>query len=532
MLSRIGRLYFYCLAGINIFKAFSENVTAMTDFTILYNDPLVRGVEKTIRDRGMLRESQSVLVGVSGGADSVALLYSLCALAAIHGWQIGVAHLNHGLRAKASDRDARFVEALANQLNLSYYNRKIDLHARCRQEGMNLEEGGRSARYEFYHETADRVGFDKIAVGHHRQDAAEQVLLNLLRGSGPQGLGGLAPVAGRVIRPLIETSRAEIERFLQDQKFSYCTDESNLDQRYTRNRIRIRLMPELKGYNPRITDTLNRLAKVMREESEWIEDLLQPAFAQALLRHEPEHCVLELSAAVLLSLPVAARRRIIRRAIFEVKGDLRRIAWRHIEDVLSASATPGRSRQIHLPGQVRVLCSRDRVSFVREKKSLRSSALYGKKLETIPFAYTLDRLQGSNVSIRIREIHARLLFQQLRIHDIENRFNVESQTAWMDMDRVRFPLIIRNPRPGDRFVPLGMHGSVKIKDFFINNKVPKPVRARMPLVESADEIIWVGGMRIAEGVKITGNTKNVLKIALFSNQTDQQSSEESYIERL
>ena len=169
----------------------------MTDFTILYNDPLVRGVETIIRDRDMLRESQSVLVGVSGGADSVALLYSLYALGAIHGWQIGVAHLNHCLRAKASDRDARFVEALANQLNLSYYDRKIDLHARCRQEGMNLEEGGRIARYEFYHETADRAGFDKIAVGHQREDAAEQVLLNLFRGSGPQGLGGLAPVAGR-----------------------------------------------------------------------------------------------------------------------------------------------------------------------------------------------------------------------------------------------------------------------------------------------------------------------------------------------
>ncbi|MBS3756837.1 MAG: tRNA lysidine(34) synthetase TilS [Desulfobacterales bacterium] len=504
----------------------------MTDFTILYSDPLVRGVEKAIRDRDMLRESQSVLVGVSGGADSVALLYSLCALSSIHDWQIGIAHLNHGLRAKASDRDARFVEGLANQLNLSYYNRKSDLHAKCQQEGMNLEEGGRKARYEFYHEIADRVSFDKIAVGHQREDAAEQVLLNLLRGSGPEGLGGLAPVAGRVIRPLIETPRAEIERFLQDQSLSYCTDESNLDQRYTRNRIRNRLMPELASYNPRITQTLNRLAKVMREESEWIEDLLQPAFERALLRHEPERCVLELSAAVLLSLPVAARRRIVRRAVFEVKGDLRRIACRHIEDVLSVSATPGRSRQIHLPGQVRVLCSRDRVRFAREKKSLRSSALYGKKLETIPFAYTVSSLQAGAESVRIREIPARMLFQQLGIHDIESRFDPESQTALMDLDRVRFPLIIRNPRPGDRFVPLGMHGSVKIKDFFINNKVPPPVRARVPLVESADEIIWVGGMRIAEGVKITGTTKSVLKIALFPNQTDQQSSEESYIERL
>ena len=120
-----------------------------------------------------------------------------------------------------------------------------------------------------------------------------------------------------------------------------------------------------------------------------------------------------------------------------------------------------------------------------------------------------------------------MVFQQLGIHDIEDCFNAETQTAWMDMDRVRFPLIIRNPRPGDRFVPLGMTGSVKIKDFFINNKVPPNLRARVPLVQSADKIIWVGGMRIAEGVKITGTTKSVLKITLFANQTDQQASEES-----
>ena len=374
---------YYVKSKFYIFTAFSETVNVMTDFTILYNDPLVRGVEKTICDHDLLEESQSVLIGVSGGADSVALLYCLCALAPIHGWQLGVAHLNHGLRPEASDADERFVETLANQLNLSYYNRKIDLREKCKPKGINLEEGGRIARYEFYHEIAERAGFDKIGVGHQREDAAEQVLLNLLRGSGPKGLGGLAPVSGKVIRPLIETSRTEIERFLQEQKRSYCTDESNLDASYTRNRIRNRLMPELAGYNPRITDTLNRLAKVMREESEWIESLLQPVFEQALLRCEPENRFIELSAEVLCSLPAAAGRRILRRAIFEVKGDLRRIAYRHIEKVLSASATPEKTRQIHLPGKVRVLCTRDRVQLIREKKSLRSSALYGKKLETI-----------------------------------------------------------------------------------------------------------------------------------------------------
>ncbi len=479
-------------------------------------NPFIRRMEETLCRHAMLRDHDSVLAGVSGGADSVALLYGLASLAPIFGWRIGVAHLNHGLRKKSSDADAVFVENLARRLDLSYYFRKINIY----EKSGNLEEEGRKERYNFFNETADLEGFDKIAVGHQAQDCAEQVLLNLLRGSGPNGLGGIFPVRGRIIRPLIDTSRTEIERFLQDQQLSYCIDQSNRDNRFTRNRIRNSLIPELVNYNPRIVDTLNRLAEVMRDESEWIEDLLEPVFEEAAAKNNRHAGELVLSVQPFLSLHTAARRRLIRKALLKVKGDLRRIGYHHIEKILNLASDQDAAGQLHLPGRVRVLRKGDTLRFAKEKKSLRSLGDPGTKLQPVSFEYRLKKVEEGTESVRIEEIDSQMLFQQLKFYANVNVFEQENRIAFIDMDRVELPLVIRNPRPGDRFSPLGMDGTVKLKDFFINNKVPADQRGAVPVVQSGEEIIWVAGMRINERVKITKNTKNILKISFFQNHTD------------
>ncbi|MBS3808908.1 MAG: tRNA lysidine(34) synthetase TilS [Desulfobacterales bacterium] len=475
-------------------------------------------MEETLCRHAMLREHDSVLVGVSGGADSVALLYGLASLAPIFGWRIGIAHLNHGLRKKSSDSDAMFVETLARRMNLSYYSRKINLYER----GGNLEEEGRKERYNFFAETADLEGFDKIAVGHQAEDCAEQVLLNLLRGSGPSGLGGISPVRGRIIRPLIETSRIEIERFLQAQQLSYCIDQSNRDNRFTRNRIRNSLIPELVHYNPSIIDNLNRLAEVMRDESEWIEDLLAPVLEEATIKNNSQAGEMILSVQPLMSLHTAARRRLIRKALLKVKGDLGRIGYHHIKNILNLASDQDAAGHLHLPGRVRVLRKGDTLRFAKETKPLRSLGDKGSKLQAVPFEYRLKQVGEVAESVRIEEIDSQMLFQQLKFYANINIFEQENMVAvaFIDMDRVELPLVIRNPRPGDRFTPLGMDGTVKLKDFFINKKVPADQRGAVPVVQSGEEIIWVAGMRINERVKITKTTKNVLKISFFRNHTD------------
>ncbi|MFW5975166.1 MAG: tRNA lysidine(34) synthetase TilS [Desulfosalsimonas sp.] len=496
--------------------------------------PFIKAVEQTVSAYGMLGRDKSVLVAVSGGADSVALLCALWILAPVYRWRIAAAHLNHGLRGKASEADAGFVETLANRLDVSYYYKKeTGLHALGLQKGVNLEEAGRKARYDFFCKIAGQDGFDKIAVGHHKQDAAEQVVLNLLRGCGPSGLGGISPMRGRVIRPLIEIPRADIEKFLQEQKISYCIDQSNKDNSFTRNRVRNHLIPELQAFNPRIVETLCRISKVMREEDDWIETLVAPVYEQAVIRRDARSCEVELALAQIRSLHRAACRRIVRRAVCEVKGDTRRIEHSHIESVVSMATKQGScAGQIHLPGRVRVTRTRDGIGFRKEKKSLRCYARSGRNLKTISFEYRLEGIKTNPESVLIDEIQARFLFYHYKIHDIERVFDTDRQTGWVDMDRIEFPLVIRNPEPGDRFMPLGMQGTMKVKDFFINNKIDPALKSRIPVVESGGRIIWVAGMRIDERAKITENTENVLKMSISEIFTDQSYPEDLQIERL
>ncbi|MFW6010930.1 MAG: tRNA lysidine(34) synthetase TilS [Desulfosalsimonas sp.] len=495
--------------------------------------PFIRNIERTISTHVMLGRNESVLLGVSGGADSVSLLHGLLALSDIHGWPLGVAHLDHGLRGSDSNADARYVESVAQKFRLPFYKEKINVHARHEHEGINLEEAGRNARYDFFNKIADRNDYSKIAVGHQRQDAAEQVLLNLLRGAGPEGLGGLAPVRGRVIRPLIETDRREIEQFLQENNILYCFDKSNTYDRFTRNRVRNRLIPELESFNPAIVDSLFRTSTVMREENEWIEAAIEPLYKAAVIHRNSELCELVISVKRICRLHRAIIRRLLRWAVCEIKGDLRRIECQHIEDLVSLvhrqSSYPA---QVHLPGRIRVIRHKDRLEIRQEKKPLRSFHSSRRNLKTVSFTYTVEKIKEGSKSVWIDEILSGFIFSPLRIHDISDVYYWHGQTALVDLDRVEFPMVIRNPRPGDRFMPLGMRGTVKLKKFFINKKVGPDKRRRIPVVESGGRIIWIAGMRIDERVKITDTTKNVLKISFFSNNTEQQKPKELEIERL
>ncbi|MFW6082093.1 MAG: tRNA lysidine(34) synthetase TilS [Desulfosalsimonas sp.] len=496
--------------------------------------PFIKEVEQTISAYGMLREGSSVLVAVSGGPDSVALLCALWVLAPDYRWTIGAAHLNHGLRGQDSDAEALWVETLAKCLDVSYYYKKeTGLKAWGLQKGVNIEEAGRNARYDFFRKTADEAGFNKIAVAHHRRDSAEQVILNLLRGSGPSGIGGIAPVRGSVVRPLIETARAEIERFLQDQNISYCIDQSNKDNSFTRNRVRNRLLPELQDFNPRIVETLNRISRLMRDEDDWIENIVTPLYEAAVIRRNAENNEVDISSKQIRSLHRAAGRRLVRRAICEVKGDLRRIGNNHIEAVVSMASEPAACpSQIHLPGRIRVIRVNGRIQLRKEKKPLRYFARSGRNLKTKQFEYKVERIRQNPELVLIDEVKAQFLFYHLKIHDIERVFDQRGQTAWVDMDSIEFPLVIRNTLPGDRFMPLGMRGTMKIKDFFINKKIGPSRRRLIPVVESRGRIIWVAGMRIDERVKITEYTENVLKMSFSEIFTDQSFPEDAQIERL
>ncbi|MBW2620551.1 MAG: tRNA lysidine(34) synthetase TilS, partial [Deltaproteobacteria bacterium] len=250
-----------------------------------YKNKLLRTVEQTITTYGMLKPGDSVLIGVSGGPDSVALFHVLLTLASRFSLRIGVAHLDHCLRQNDSDKDAEFVASLAARFDIPCYIHKANVRKYQLENKLSLEEAARRVRHTFLNRVAEKNSFNKIALGHHFDDNAELVLMNLFRGSGPLGISGIPPVRdGKIIRPLIRSNRSEIIAFLDKNGIKYISDSSNRDTRFLRNRIRHDLIPLLKtSYNPKITQNLNRLASIVRSEEEWIEDVIHPLFKKAVI---------------------------------------------------------------------------------------------------------------------------------------------------------------------------------------------------------------------------------------------------------
>jgi len=476
---------------------------------------VLRQVEQVITTYAMFQPHDKVLVGVSGGPDSVALLHVLFQLTPHYDLKLGIAHLNHGLRGKEADADAAFVATLARHFDLPVYIQKRDIH-QCRiDEKLSLEEAARQIRYAFYYEVAEKNGFNKIALGHQADDNAEHMLMYLFRGSGPLGLSGIPPIrSGRIVRPLIRLTRSEIENYLDAVGLDYVTDRSNIDPKFIRNKIRHHLLPLLiSSYNPKLIEILNRLADIMRSEEQWINDTTQRMFKDAMVSREPE--ALALSIPQLNRNQRAARRRLIRMAVETVKGDLRRINFGHIESSLKLLEKQKAYVHLDLPGCISVRKKGDLLIVTREKSYGRHLNLKRDSSEDCSFNYVIPEPGVPPATVCVKEAGVQLEFSKTRMENIPDIRKAGQQVAFFDMNRLVFPLILRNFKPGDRFRPLGMVGTQKVKDFFINQKVPRSNRRSCPILLSRDNIIWIVGYRISDSVKVTEATADILKVALL-----------------
>ena len=286
----------------------------------------------TIRRHGLVDAGERVLLACSGGADSTCLLHVMQALAPEGSWDLAVAHFNHRLRRDA-DRDEHFVRDLADSCGLPFYSGSRDVAAYSREKGMNLEEAGRDLRYAFLEKTADDIGAARIATAHTMDDQAETFLMRLLRGSGRSGLTGIPVRRGRlIVRPLIRVTRAEVEAYLEGHAWAYRTDASNRDRRYLRNRIRLELLPFLRDrFDPSIIPRLGRLVDVLQAEEAWLESGVDAASSGAILADQDS---IRLDMNALSGLPLALRRRLVRRFLSLLRGDLRRISYEDIETIL------------------------------------------------------------------------------------------------------------------------------------------------------------------------------------------------------
>jgi tRNA(Ile)-lysidine synthase len=459
-------------------------------------------VRETIARHSMLRGGERVLLAVSGGPDSTAMLSLIRALAEEMRLDLHVGHLDHGWRGAGGTRDAEFVRTMAARHGLPVTVGRIPASAWTERRGRqsSREAVARELRMTFLRETAQAVGASRIALGHTRDDQAESFLMRLLRGAGARGLAGTYPVVdGLFIRPLLDVRRAEILEYLRSRRLPYRIDPTNRDVRLTRNRVRRRLIPLLeRDFNPAVVDALSDAAELLRDEEAFLEEAAAAAFAALVDRRGPG---IALRARPLGALPAALQRRVVRRALREARGDLLGITRAHVEGPLRMLREPDPGAAITLPDDLLVRLEGE-LLLVGATPPGDGEGMPATGLEAlcpVPGSVSLPAL---DLRLRADLVPGDLPGTALRAAG-PNR-------AFLDADLLPGPLRIRPRRAGDRFVPLGAPGSRKVKSFFIDRKIPAAERSMIPLVLSGDRIAWIVGHRIDDRFKVTANTRRVL----------------------
>ena len=442
----------------------------------------------------------------------MALLHLLARLAPELKVSIGVAHLNHCLRGAAADQDAEIVRMTATSMGCPCHVGRARVSNVKKGLRISLEDAGRRIRYAFFNKIMREVGYTKLALGHHMDDNAEQVLMALLRGTGPLGLAGISPIRKtRIVRPMIKVRRSMIESYVKIHRIAYVQDASNADQRYTRNRIRQHLLPMLASqYNPRIAEQLNQLADVMRTEEAWVDGMVTEHFRQAVIGRETN--AITLSIDNLRNSHHALARRLIRKALQELTGSLQRIGFMHIDGLLSLLTKSSGEKEAHLPGSIRARCRGGHLVLSVTANCRRQAR--DKEICQSPPAETVINAPFPDC-VDIVQLGIGLRFSRCAPRDLPPWADVGPERAFVDLDRVNPPLTVRMAVPGDRFAPLGCTGSQKLKKFFIDHGLPRQVRAAIPVLADTRKIVWLVGQRIDDSVKVTSTTSHVLGIEFF-----------------
>ena len=459
---------------------------------------LVEKAARYIEQHRLLERGDRLLVAVSGGPDSLCLLHVLRALAPRYDLDLIIAHLDHGIRPEAR-REAEAVRSLAAAWSLPFEGAAIDVPAYRSGRRVSASEASRIVRFRFLLEAAKKHGAGKIALGQQLDDQAETVLFNLLRGTGPDGLAGILPRRSygpvELIRPLLGITRREIERYCLDHKLEPARDASNLKTDYTRNRIRLELIPYLeKRYNPNLKTSLAQLASLAAADRELLGSEARKMFVEVAGWKKDR---LIMKRAALNALPEALRGRVAYRALLEfVPG--KRISRRHVEQLLRLAEKPGPSRALPLPGGAQACSNYEQLILSPERIGP------GGGFPDMPLQIPgWTRLPGRCAGV-----------EAFFSDPAGLKWPPQPHQAYLDYDSLPGPLELRSRWPGARFHPQGAPGAKKLKDFFIDQKIPRRRRDSCPLVTSGSKVVWVTGVRIAHPYRITGNTTNVLVLEL------------------
>lgn len=492
-------------------------------------EPLEPRVLHFIQEHHLVLGQSHLLVAVSGGPDSVCLLLILVRLMEELGIRLHVAHLNHQLRGAEAETDAHYVSNLARRLGIPATIEQRDVKGYQKHKRISLEEAAREVRYTFLAQVAKAVGASQVAVGHTMDDHIETILMHLVRGTGTRGLRGLQPRAEwqssgnslTIIRPLLQVSREETTSYCHGQKLMPRIDASNLSLSPLRNRIRHQLLPLLKSYNPQVTEALLRTAEIAGDDLAFIDKEVAQLWDEIAQRREN---TIILDKKRLLELPSALKRNLLRMSLEKLLGNVMDIEMRHIEEIMSALNKPA-GKRLSLPGGLTFSVEYNSYLIGKDPAALSPFPIIeGESQLKLPGK---TMLPGWNIEASIIDPSAvkgkpegalapskTMIPLPLSkgkgtkgIGLTDNEF-----TAYFDLDKCGDKLVVRSRQSGDRFQPLGMSQPKKLNEFMIDAKIPHPWRRRIPLVCSPQHILWVVGWRIDDRVKVTEDTKQVLRL--------------------
>lgn len=440
---------------------------------------LIADVRRYIERSGLLQKGDKILIACSGGADSVVLTEVLRLLAPVFDWKIVVCHINHNIRGREAQEDALWVANFCRMRGLDCVVEEVNVPKFVSEKGYSTEEAARILRYQALNKVLTENGLSVIAVAHNMEDNAETVLMNVLRGTGLDGMTGIKAKIGNIIRPFLEVRRVDIERFCRKNKISYRTDSTNKNKKYLRNKVRMELLPQLTRYNPEIVPALCRMSSLMEKDADFLGSLAKKTYRKIAMEKEDS---VALSLIELKDMGEALVSRIFIIAMKTVLKDAPKvyIEYKHVEKLIALLKENKTGFYIELPGRLKVKKEYEEIVFTLKNAGDKEKADFGEYLLPVPGRVTLPDgtmvrasvFRGSKPPVR------------------------GSKIAVFPMSDVYGPLRIRTRIAGDVFAPLGMNGQKKkLKEFFIDTKIPHDIRDDIPLVCDDKGILWVTGIR-------------------------------------
>lgn len=454
-------------------------------------------VISTIEKYSMIEKGEGIVVGLSGGPDSTCLIHILSSIRELYDIKIYAVHLNHMIRDEEAIRDEKYSEELAHKLNIPFYSKRVSVEDYARDKKISTEEAGRILRYDFFEDITRKTGAKKIALAHNMNDQAETILMHFIRGSGLSGISGIKPVRdGKYIRPIIDCSRMEIEKYCCVNNLNPVIDSTNKEKIYTRNRVRLELIPYIQKYfNPNIIESLCKASDIIKDEDEYIN-------SRTFIELDRIRIGDGIDSNGFNLLHISLRRRMIRALIEGIKGNLDGIESKHINDCIEFIEKKHTGKSINLPMGIECIIQYD-VFKIRKRE------------EIDDFEYNL-KIPGST---HINECNC---IVNIKIVDKNDLYFMDSEfIKYFDYDKIKNEITARNRRDGDFIYPKGMKGKKKIKDIFIDKKIPREVRERTLLIAQESEVVWIFGLRDSRKYKVDENTKHVMEIEIKRGAYDE-----------